>query len=38
VDRLAGDGQHTIADEMQEVKIKGLHQVEVRGLSAELRN
>jgi hypothetical protein len=31
VDRLAGDGQHTIADEMQEVRIKGLHQVEVRG-------
>ncbi|HET6778466.1 MAG TPA: IS4 family transposase [Gemmatimonadales bacterium] len=31
VDRLAGDGQHTIADEMQEVRVKGLHQVEVRG-------
>jgi hypothetical protein len=31
VDRLAGDGQHTIADEMTEVKVKGLHQVEVRG-------
>jgi hypothetical protein len=30
VDRLAGDGQHTIADEMQEVKIKGRHQVDVR--------
>jgi hypothetical protein len=30
VDRLAGDGQHTIADEMQEVKVKGRHQVEVR--------
>jgi hypothetical protein len=30
VDRLAGDGQHTIADEMQEVRVKGLHQVEVR--------
>jgi Transposase DNA-binding len=31
VDRLAGDGQHTMADEMQEVRVKGLHQVEVRG-------
>ena len=30
MDRLAGDGQHTIADEMQEVKVKGRHQVEVR--------
>ena len=30
VDRLAGDGQHTIADEMAEVKVKGRHQVEVR--------
>ncbi|WP_404295565.1 IS4 family transposase (plasmid) [Microvirga sp. RSM25] len=31
VDRPAGDGQHTIADEMQEVRVKGLQQVEVRG-------
>jgi hypothetical protein len=30
VDRLAGDGDHTIADEMGEVAIKGLHRVEVR--------
>lgn len=30
VDRLAGDGQHTIAAEMAEVPCKGLHQVEVR--------
>lgn len=30
VDRLAGDGQHTIADEMMEVKVKGRHQVDVR--------
>ena len=30
VDRLAGDGEHTIADEMSEVKIKGLHRIEVR--------
>jgi len=30
VDRLAGDGDHTIADEMDEVAIKGLHRIEVR--------
>lgn len=29
-DRLAGDGEHTISDEMDEVAIKGLHRVEVR--------
>lgn len=27
VDRLAGDGGHTIAQEMEEVKLKGLHRV-----------
>jgi Transposase DDE domain len=30
VDRLAGDGAHTIATEMDEVDCKGLHRVEVR--------
>src|SRR5215218_1761309 len=30
VDRLAGDGNHTIAEEMDEVAVKGLHRVEVR--------
>jgi len=30
VDRLAGDGSHTIADEMEEVAVKGLHRIEVR--------
>jgi hypothetical protein len=30
VDRLAGDGQHTIAHAMQQVKVKGLHRVELR--------
>ena len=30
VDRLAGDGEHTIATEMAEVDCKGLHRVEVR--------
>ncbi len=29
VDRLAGDGTHTISDEMEEVSVKGLHRVEV---------
>jgi len=30
VDRLAGDGRHTIAGEMEQVCVKGLHRVEVR--------
>ena len=30
VDRLAGDGQHTIAAAMRRVKVKAVHQVEVR--------
>ncbi len=30
VDRLAGDGDHTVADEMDEVAVKGLHRIEVR--------
>lgn len=30
VDRLAGDGKHTIAAEMKEVKVKGLHRIEVQ--------
>ena len=30
VDRLAGDGEHTVADEMDEGRVKGLHRVEVR--------
>ena len=29
VDRLAGDGNHTISEEMAEVAVKGLHRVEV---------
>src|SRR3954452_17638869 len=31
VDRLAGDGRHTIADGMGEVAVRGLHRVEVAG-------
>jgi hypothetical protein len=30
VDRLAGDGDHTIADEMDEVAVKGLHRIQLR--------
>jgi len=30
VDRLAGDGTGTIADEMKQVRVQGLHHVEVR--------
>ena len=30
VNRLAGDGDHTIADEMAEVRVEGLHRIEVR--------
>ena len=35
VDRLAGEGDHTIADEMGEVAVKGLHRIEVRGNDGE---
>jgi len=30
VDRLAGDGGHTIAAEMEDVDVKGLHRIEIR--------
>jgi hypothetical protein len=36
VDRLAGDGDHTIAEEMQEVAVKGLHHIEVRDGNGDL--
>jgi hypothetical protein len=35
VDRLAGDGKHTIASEMEEVQVKGLHRVVVRDASGK---
>ena len=35
VDRLAGDGDHTIADEMAETMVKGLHRIEVRDKSGD---
>lgn len=37
VDRLAGDGMHTVADEMHEVCCKGLHRVETRDRGGSLR-
>lgn len=36
VDRLAGDGDHTVADEMREVEVGGLHLVEVRNSKGDL--
>jgi hypothetical protein len=36
VDRLAGDGDHTIAEEMEEVTVKGLHRIEVRNSNGDL--
>lgn len=35
VDRLAGDGEHTIADEMEETRVKDLHHVELRDEKGE---
>jgi Transposase DNA-binding len=35
-DRLAGDGEHTVADEMDEVRVKGLHRVEVRDRNGDV--
>lgn len=35
VDRLAGDGGHTIATEMKEVKVAGLHRIEIRSGQGE---
>ncbi len=36
VDRLAGDGGHTVAAEMAETRVKGLHHVEVRDDKGEV--
>lgn len=36
VDRLAGDGDHTISEEMEEVVVKGLHRIEVRDRNGDL--
>jgi hypothetical protein len=36
VDRLAGDGDRTVADEMDEVETKGLHRIEVRDNNGDL--
>jgi hypothetical protein len=37
VDRMAGDGQHTIADEMSDIRVKGLHRVETRDKNGKVR-
>jgi len=34
VDRLAGDGNHTVADEMKRAKVRGQHRLEVRDAAA----
>src|SRR5260370_5705284 len=36
VDRLAGDGKHTIATEMAEVRVQGLHRIEVRDRKGDI--
>jgi hypothetical protein len=36
VDRLADDGEHTVADEMEEGRVKGLHRVEVRDRNGDV--
>jgi hypothetical protein len=36
VDRLAGDGGHTIATEMEETNVKGLHHIEFRNDRGEM--
>jgi hypothetical protein len=35
VDRLAGDGDHTIADEMADVRVQGLHRIEFKDVHGE---
>lgn len=37
VDRLAGDGDHTIEDEMRGVNCKGLHRIEIRDKNGKTR-
>ena len=35
VDRLAGDGEHTVRDEMKQAPVRGLHHVQVRNKRGE---
>jgi hypothetical protein len=35
VDRLAGDGRHTIRDEMEQTTVRGLHRIEIRNKHGE---
>lgn len=37
VDRWVGDGEHTIAEEMDEVKLKGVHRIDVANEQRETR-
>jgi hypothetical protein len=37
VDRLAGEDDHTVADQMREVKVRGLHRIEVRNQKGDIR-
>jgi len=36
VDRLAGEGDHTIADEMRAVRVQGLHRIEIGNKKGEM--
>lgn len=36
VDQLAADGDHTIATEMEEISVKGLHYIDVRNDKGEM--
>ncbi len=35
VDRLAGDGGHTVGDEMKQARVQGLHRVQIRNKRGE---
>lgn len=36
VDRLAGDGEHTVSDEMAKARVRGRHRIEVRNNKGEV--
>jgi hypothetical protein len=36
VDRFAGEGDHTVADEMREVNVQGLHRIKVRNKKGDI--
>lgn len=37
IDRLAGEGEHTMAYEMREANVQGLHRIEVRNKKGDIR-